>query len=75
MYCIDKLRSKKLNNKVIWRIKTMKILKTSPSDICRGTSLGCPQHVNLNIFNKMAFYENFSILSDAKCAPDITEPK
>ena len=53
----------------------MKVLKTSPSDICRVTSLGCPQHVNLNIFNKMAFYENVSIFSDAKCTPDITEPK
>ena len=75
MYCIDKLTSKKLDNKVIWRIKTMNVLKTSQSDICRVTSLGHPQYVNLNIFNKIAFYENFSIFSDAKCIPAITQPK
>ena len=75
MYCIDKLASKKLDNKVIWRIKTMNVLKTSQGDICRVTSLGRPQRVNLNIFNKIAFYGNFFIFSDAKCIPDITEPK
>ena len=75
MYCIDKLTSKKLSNKVIWRIKTMNILTTSQSDIFKVTSLGRPQHVSLNIFNKMAFYENFSMFSDAKCIPDIAEPK
>ena len=75
MYCIDKLTNKKFDNKVTWTIKTMNILKTSQSDICRVTSLGRPQHVNLNIFNKIAFYGNFSIFSDAKCIPDITEPK
>ena len=75
MYCIDKLASKKLDNKVIWRIKTMNVVKTSQGDICRVTFLGRPQHVNLNIFNKIAFYRNFSMFSDAKCIPDITEPK
>ena len=75
MYCIDKLASKKLDNKVIWRIKTMNVVKTSQGDICRVTFLGRPQHVNLNIFNKKAFYRNFSMFSDAKCIPDITEPK
>ena len=52
----------------------MNVLKTSQSDICRVTSLGRPQQVNLNIFNKMAFYGNFSVFSDAKCIPDIAEP-
>ena len=74
MYCIDKLTSKKLDNKVIWRIKTMNVLTTSQSDIFIVTSLGRPQHVHLNIFNKMAFYGNFSVFSDAKCIPDIAEP-
>ena len=74
MYCIDKLTSKKSDNKVIWRIKTMNVLTTSQSDIFRVTSLGRPQQVNLNIFNKMAFYGNFSVFSDAKCIPDIAEP-
>ena len=40
MYCIDKLTSKNLDKKVIWRIKAMYVLKTSQSDICRVTSLG-----------------------------------
>ena len=75
MYCIDKLTNKKMDGKVIWRVKTMNVLKTSQRDICRVTSLGHPQHVNLNIFNKIAFYGSFSIFSDAKCIPDITEPK
>ena len=75
MYCIDKLTSKRLDNKVIWRIKTMNVLKMSQSDICRVTSLGRPQHFNLNIFNKTAFYGNFSIISDVKCIPNVTEPK
>ena len=75
MYCIDKSASKKFDNKVIWRIKTMNVLKTSQGDICRVTSLGRPQLVNLNIFNKIAFYGNFFIFSDVKCIPDITEPK
>ena len=75
MYCNDKLTSKKLDNKVIWRIETMNVLKMSQSGICRVTSLERPQHVNLNIFNKIAFYGNFSIFSDATCIPDIAEPK
>ena len=75
MYCIDKLTSKKLDDKVIWRIKTMNVLKMSQSDICRVTSLRRPQHVNLNIFSKIPFYGNFSIFSDATCIPDIAEPK
>ena len=53
----------------------MNVLKTPESDICRVTSLGHPQQVNLNIFNKMAFYGSFSIFSDTKCISDITEPK
>ena len=53
----------------------MNILTTFQSDIFKVTSLGRPQHVSLNIFNKMAFYENFSMFSDAKCIPDIAEPK
>ena len=53
----------------------MNVLKTSQGDICRVTYLGRPQRVNLNIFNKIAFYGNFFIFSDAKCIPDITEPK
>ena len=44
MYFIDKLTSKKLDNKAIWRIKTRNVLKTSQSDICRVTSLGRPQY-------------------------------
>ena len=75
MYCIDKLTSKKLDDKVIRRIKTMNVLKKSQSDICRVTSLGHPQHANLKIFNKIAFYGRFPIFSDAKCLPDITDPK
>ena len=53
----------------------MNVLKTSQGDICRVTSLGRPQLVNLNIFNKVAFYGICFVFSDAKCIPDITEPK
>ena len=34
-----------------------------------------PQDVNLSTFNKIDFYGKFSIFSDAKCIPDIAEPK
>ena len=53
----------------------MNALKTSQSDTSSMTSLGRSQDVNLNVFHKIGFYEKFSIVSDAKCIPDIAEPK
>ena len=37
--------------------------------------LGRSQDVNFNVFHKIGFYKKFSIVSDAKCIPDIAEPK
>ena len=37
------------------------------SHICRGTSLGSAQDVNLTITHKMVFYEIFSIFPDSNC--------
>ena len=51
----------------------MNALKTSQSDTSSVTSLGRSQDVNLNVFHKIGFYEKFSIVSDAKCIPDIAK--
>ena len=53
----------------------MNVLKTCQRDTFSVASLGRPQDVDLNIFNKRGFQGDFSIFPDAKSILDIAEPK